>query len=213
MPNATNDFLPKDYEIPSTTNYMKLQDGVNRFRFLSKPIMGFEFWTTNTDGKRLPNRRRMGEVIKMSECEISPLTGKLENPAHFWAMVVWNYKDKAVQILELKQRTILEAIKGYIENDKWGSPIEYDITIKKSGANKETKYLTDHDPKEELDKDILKQYKDMKINLEALYDGLDPFKTTDEEIVEKGADNFDEFIKETEEGAKKEKEEAEKATK
>lgn len=174
---STNDFLPSGYEIPSTSNYMKLLEGVNTFRFLSKPIMGMEFWTTQPDGKRVPNRRRMGEPIKTSECEISPLTGKLENPQHFWAMVVWNYKAKQVQILELKQKTVLEAIKGYIDNPKWGSPTEYDINITKSGTGKETKYLTDHDPKEEIDKDILKQYKDLKINLEALFDGEDPFKT------------------------------------
>lgn len=185
MPNA-NDFLPEGYTIPSTSQYMKFENGVNTFRILAKPIMGMEFWTTKTDdkgvSKRFPNRKRMGETIKMSELEVNPESGKIDSPAHFWAMPVWNYKDKQIQILEIKQKTVLEAIKSYIDNPKWGSPTEYDITVTKTGEKLTTKYLVDHDPKEELDKEIAKQFKEMKINLEALFDGKDPFEQTGETL-------------------------------
>lgn len=185
MPNA-NDFLPEGYQIPSTSQYMKFESGVNTFRILDKPIMGMEFWTTKTDdkgvSKRFPNRKRMGETIKMSELEVNPESGKIDSPQHFWAMPVWNYKDKQIQILEIKQKTVLEAIKSYIDNPKWGSPTEYDITVTKTGEKLTTKYLVDHDPKEELDKEIAKQFKEMKINLEALFDGKDPFEQTGETL-------------------------------
>ena len=159
MPNA-NDFLPEGYTIPSTSQYMKFENGVNTFRILAKPIMGMEFWTTKTDdkgvSKRFPNRKRMGETIKMSELEVNPESGKIDSPAHFWAMPVWNYKEKNIQILEIKQTTVLEAIKSYIDNPKWGAPTEYDITVTKSGEILTTKYLADHDPKEALDKEVEK---------------------------------------------------------
>jgi hypothetical protein len=183
MTTQNDSFLPENYEIPSTSQYMKFKTGVNTFRVLDKPIMGMEFWKTKADGKRTPIRKHMGEVIQLSELEINPESGKLDNPAHFWAMPVWNYKDKQIQILEIKQKGILEAIKSYIDNPKWGSPTQYDITVTKSGEALTTKYLVDHDPKEELDKDIAKQYKGMKINLEALFDGQDPFQSSKPEEV------------------------------
>jgi len=182
MSNKDN-FLPEGYVIPSNSKYMKFKDGSNLFRVLDKPVMGMEFWNTKTDEngvtKRFPVRRHMDEKISVSELEINPKSGKLESPAHFWAMPVWNYDEKAIQILEIKQKTILEAIKGYSENPKWGSPTQYDISVKKSGTGMETKYLTDHDPKEEMDKNIVKEYQDMKINLEALFTGEDPFATSE----------------------------------
>lgn len=179
----TDSFLPEGYQIPSTSQYMKFENGVNTFRILDKPIMGMEFWVTKTDDKgvtkRYPERRRMGETIKMTELEINPESGKIDSPQHFWAMPVWNYKNKSVQILEIKQKTVLEAIKSYIDNPKWGSPTEYDITVSKSGEKLTTKYLVDHDPKEPIDKEIIKQYKDLGINLNALYEGKDPFEGTE----------------------------------
>jgi len=188
---AKNDFLPEGYEMPSNTLYMKFQEGINSFRVLDKPIVGMEYWKTKEDGKRVPIRKRMGERIEVNDLEINPKSGKIENPQHFWAMVVWNYKDKAIQILEIKQKTVLEAIKGYIDNPKWGSPTEYDINVTKSGSGLETKYLIDHDPKEELDADIKQQYKEMKININALFDGKDPFTTAPTEDLETEIEKMD----------------------
>lgn len=186
MENKTNDFLPTGYQIPSNSMYMKFESGINLFRVLDKPIIGMEFWTTTTDekgvSKRTPNRRKMGEVIKMTELEVNPESGKIDSPQHFWAMPVWNYKEKAVQILEIKQKTILEAIKSYIDNPKWGSPTDYDIMVTKSGEKLLTKYIVDHDPKEPVSKEIEKEYKDMNINLEALFEGKDPFEQVKEKV-------------------------------
>ena len=36
-----DNFLPIDYEVPEKAgNYMKFEDGINRFRILQKPIFG-----------------------------------------------------------------------------------------------------------------------------------------------------------------------------
>ena len=175
----TNDFLPEGYTVPSTSQYMKFLEGVNTFRILDKAIIGMEFWKTKEDGKRVPVRRKMNEPILKSELEVNPKTGEPESAKHFWAMPVWNYKDKQIQILEITQKTLQKAITGYSENPKWGNPTQYDITVTKKGTGKETEYLIDHDPKEPIDKEILKQYKEMNINLDALYKGENPFAEVD----------------------------------
>lgn len=207
MPEKDN-FLPEGYQIPSNSQYMKFENGVNTFRVLDKPIIGMEFWTSQTNDKgetkRVPNRRKMGEVIKMTELEVNPESGKIDAPQHFWAMPVWNYKEKSVQILEIKQKTVLEAIKSYIDNPKWGSPTQYDIVVTKSGEKLTTKYIVDHDPKEEISKEIVQEYKDMNINLEALFEGKDPFENSkkSEEKTETLEDAIEDMGKE--EKAKKE---------
>lgn len=176
MPQTTaNDFLPKDYTVPSTSKYMKFQDGTNVFRILAKPILGMEYWKTKADGTRYPVRKRMGVNIPMSDLELNPQTGKLDGAQHFWAMPVYNYQDKAIQILEIKQISVIKAIKSYIENPKWGNPTDYDISVSKSGSGLKTEYLVDHDPKEPVDPAIEKEFKEMYLNLEALFDGADPF--------------------------------------
>lgn len=171
----TNDFLPQGYSIPTTSKYMKFQNGVNIFRILDKPILGMEYWKT-VDGKRSPVRVGMNEPIKMSDLEIDSKTGKPEEVKHFWAMPVWNVNEKKIQILEITQKGIIKAIKSFIENPKWGNPIDYDITVTKSGSGMETEYLIDHDPKEPVSPEIMEQYKSTKIDLQALFRGEDPFK-------------------------------------
>ena len=90
-------FLPKEYESPATENkYMRLEQGDNSFRILSDAITGWELWTSEMiDGKevRKPNRFRDEESIPMALIDPEAM------PKHFWAMVVWNYQDKKVQIL------------------------------------------------------------------------------------------------------------------
>lgn len=175
----TNDFLPAGYKIPTTSKYFKFQEGLNTFRILDKAIVGMEFWQTKEDGGKKPIRRRMDEKILDSELQwrVNPATGEKEKEKakHFWAMPIWNYNTQLIQILEINQKGILESIKAFQDNPKWGNPVNYDITITKTGNGKESKYITDHDPKEELNKGIAEEYKSMFINLEALFTGEDPF--------------------------------------
>ena len=39
-------FLPDNYKIPTTSNYMKFAEGKNTFRVLSSAITGWEYFTT-----------------------------------------------------------------------------------------------------------------------------------------------------------------------
>lgn len=185
-----SDFFKKDenYSIPSTSGYMRFEEGENRFRILGSfaegtAIMGMEYWKT-IDGKRKPIRVKPGVSVPVSELEMNTF-GELDRPRYFWALPVWNYQEKRVQILEITQKTILSYIKKQAENPKWGDPREYDFTVTRGKENGKTVYTVTNDPKEELPSEIMEQYLAMSINLNALYEGKDPFEAqTDKETEE-----------------------------
>ena len=62
-----SDFLPSDYKIPTTSKYMKFKQGENRFRILTSPIIGWEYWV-NTEKGRKPVRKRSEERRVGKEC-------------------------------------------------------------------------------------------------------------------------------------------------
>lgn len=161
-------FLPNAYEIPaSPSNYMKFQPGLNRIRILSSAVVGYEYFTTENK----PVRSK--EAFEDMEPNNMKQGGKVKP---FWAFVVWNYQAKAVQILELTQKSIMTAIKSLVENPKWGSPFNYDIAITKTGEGMDTEYTTQGEPPiAEPSTEISIAYSLKKINLEKLFTGEDPF--------------------------------------
>lgn len=173
-----NDFFDKDYSIPTESNYMRFIQGENMFRALSSPIVGMEYWITDPENKkkRIPVRKHMGEIIPIDVLEENPKSGNLDAPKHFWAFVVYNYQDKRVQILEITQKGIQKAILALTKSKGWGSPKDYDICVTREGEGLETEYQVMPQPKSKLDEGILRLYKDMKIDLDQLFTGGDPFK-------------------------------------
>lgn len=162
-------FLPTDYEVPASTgNYMKFDKGENTFRVLSSAIIGWQGWIVK-DGKPAPARFHNDE-------KPTNLTAfKDGKVSHFWAFTVWNYKTKRIQILEVTQKTIQASMKAFVDNAKWGDPKGYDITISKSGDGLETEYSVMPNPHTKLDAEIEQFVKDTPVNLEALFEGADPF--------------------------------------
>lgn len=90
-------------------------------------------------------------------------------------MPVWNYESKQIQILEVTQKGIQKTIATLAKNTKWGTPVNFDILIEKTGEGLDTEYSVTPEPKEPLEESIKKAFADANINLEALYDGGDPF--------------------------------------
>ncbi len=161
-----SDFLPEGYVKPvSSGGFMKLQDGDNQFRILSKAITGYEYWTED----KKPVRSK-------TEFASTPNIKKDSKAKHFWAVVVWNYTTKAVEILEITQSTIMSAIENLMGDSDFGDPRGYDIKVTRSGQGIETEYSTIAKPPKETPADILMAYVDKKINLEALYENGNPFE-------------------------------------
>lgn len=170
-------FLPENYEVPKgKSNYFKFEQGQNKFRIVSKPIMGFEYWNTENKPVRL---REFPEDL--------PLDIRVENaddPAtqikHFWAMAIIDRVDGRIKTLEITQKSIMHDMKALFDNEDWGDPANYDITVTREGEKLETKYSVQPSPHKELTDEEKKLVTDTSVKLEALFDGGDPFETKEE---------------------------------
>jgi hypothetical protein len=171
-------FLDPNYKVPTTSNYMKLQEGANRFRVLSSAITGYEVWVTeNIDGKPVnkPVRQKdpfqtLPQNVKVNDYN------EPEKQKHFWAFVVFNYQDEKIQILELTQTGVQKAIKAIVSDEDWGDPKAFDIVVTGEGKGKDRRYQTTPKPHKPLDLTDDQANFAASINLEALYEGKDPFQ-------------------------------------
>lgn len=162
-------FPSEDYKIPSNSNFMKFVDGKNKFRVLSSAIVGYEYW--NTENKPIRSRTPFDEMPDDIKVEKDGKT----RINHFWAFVVWNYEEKRVQVLEVTQKTVMGAIKAYVDNEAWGDPQGYDFVVTRSGSGFDTEYQIIANPHSPVSEEIQKVHDAKIIHLEALYEGKDPF--------------------------------------
>lgn len=175
-------FMPEGYEVPNNNaggkylNPSKIENSV-KIRILGSftddtAIMGHEYWKTTDDGRK-PVRKRMGEKINVADIEED---GDLK---HFWALPVYNHDVGTVQVMAITQKSIMTAIKDLANDEDWGDPRQYDIKLIKTGEKLETRYSVQPVPARELSSDAKKVIQDTKINIQALFDGADPFEASD----------------------------------
>jgi hypothetical protein len=157
-------FLPENYQAPkSSNNYMKLQDGENKIRILTAPILGWEDWAENK-----PIRYRFDSKPSKSNDPKKPVR-------HFWAFIVWNYNEEKIQILQLTQATIRNNIEALDKDEDWGQPFFYDLKIIRKGEGVDTEYMVNPLPHKDLLPSIREEFASHPCNLEALFDNGDPF--------------------------------------
>lgn len=159
-------FLPDNYQAPRSSNYyMKLVEGENRIRIMSKPIFGWEDWKDNK-----PVRFRMDSKPAKSFDPKKPVK-------HFWAMVVFNYQEEQIQVLQITQASIRKSLEALCRDKDWGDPYAYDIKVMKTGEGVDTEYAVNPVPHKPVDEYIVKCYSERAIYLDALFDGADPFSS------------------------------------
>jgi hypothetical protein len=179
-----NNFLPKNYEMPETERrFMEFAEGQNTFRILAPAIVGYEWWEDTGNGDRVPVRVRTAEEVPQ---RVRNATDSRDKAKHFWAFPVYNYEAKAIQVLEIKQQTIMRAIDALVKSRKWGSPLGYDLIVEKvktGSRDLDVEYHVIPEPPSELDEGIAELSRQVPVNLEALYKGEDPFgvRENDEE--------------------------------
>lgn len=160
----TFNFLPEDYEAPKSGGlYMKLQKGENKIRILSKPILGWEDWIDNKPVRSVNKPEKSNDPQKPAK--------------HFWAMVVWNYSEEKIQILQVSQSGVQKGIESLSKDSDWGNPGKYDIKIIKTGEDKQTKYQVNPLPHKPIAAHIVKSYQERPCYLEALFVNEDPFSS------------------------------------
>lgn len=160
-------FLPDGYEAPSTaSSFMKLEQGESNFRILSPAVVGYEFWTNDT--KVIRSKEFPTETPNI---RVNTKTGKEDKVKHFWAFIVWNYAEEAVQILSIPQKTIQKDILNLVNDKDWGSPMDYDIKISRSGKELTTKYQVSPKPKKPVTEEITEELAKCDFDLEDMYFG------------------------------------------
>ncbi len=158
-------FLPEGYESPKSSSfYMKFQEGENKFRILSRPVMGWEDWKD-----KKPLRFQMHEKPVKSIDIKKPIK-------HFWSMIVWNYSEEEIQILHLTQSTIRKSLESLCADLDWGAPYFYDLKVIKSGEGIETEYVLNPLPHKPLHPMVEDRFQERRCNLDALFYNEDPFE-------------------------------------
>lgn len=167
--------LPQGYEPPKTgSGYYTLSNievgSKVKIRILSDFIVGKSVWG-DKDGKRVPTRARIGGTIPVSAIGVNQYTGEPERIKQFIAAVVWNYNEERIEVLESDKVTINSAIFELESEEDWGDSKNYDITISKKKVGDKTEYsiIPSNKKKFECPEDY------SKVNLDALFNGSDPF--------------------------------------
>lgn len=163
--SSDDDFVSDDAVSSGASSYMKLEAS-NKIRIISKPIIGWLEWID-----KIPTRYPIGEEPEASDDD--------NQPKKFFACVVIDRKDGLVKIMELTQQSIIKAIKTLSSNPDWGNPFTYDLNIAKTGEGMKTKYAVTPSPKKQLEKDATKAAAAKPCNLDALYEGEDPWDVTE----------------------------------
>ncbi len=174
-----NTFLPTNYKVPVSGNYMKLEDGDNELLVLDSVILGYLYW--NKEDKPVRLKERPAAIPEDIRYETDDQTGqsKPDKIKHFWAFPVWNVAGQCVQVLEITQKGIMGGLQALAQNEKWGDPIlNYSITISRKGQGFDTEYTVVPNPKEPVPAEILAAWDSVKaagFDITRLYDGGDPF--------------------------------------
>ena len=142
MTKDNNGFLPEDYTAPSKGEFMKLGEGNNNMRILSRPLIGKLYWVSPDGVVRERAKAEKGDKPYRIDYKSELPENVLDiHVKEFWMMKVWDYNSEAVKILEITQASILRPLNGFINDEKWGDPRGYDINLKREGSGMDTKYL------------------------------------------------------------------------
>lgn len=162
--------IPSDFEPQAnSSNYLRLTPGKHRIRILSGATAGYVWWIDTPDGGRKPER------IPLTK---NPPIEYAETLKKFLAFPVYNYEIGGVQIWEVSQSSIQRELKSLERDTDWGDLQTYDLEIERTGQDKlSTKYRVTPKPKALLSKEIEEAIK--LPNLDALYEGKDPFTSED----------------------------------
>lgn len=161
-------FIPEDYTAPTGGGgFTKLQNGDNRFRILSSPLM---LWVTWAD-KKVSRIKYLGTANKPAKPAVEGASVK-----HAWGLIVWNYTTEAIEVFELDKQAIIAALTTYANDADWGHPKEYDIIINKSGSGMDTEYKFIAKPAKPASDQIVDAFVANPVDLEQLLvEGGNPF--------------------------------------
>lgn len=163
-------FLPSGYVAPASGGFSKLEIGDNTFRIVTNPVLMWVAW----ENKVVTRTPYMLNGVVTQKPTVP--AGDNNSVSFTWALGVYNYKTKAVEVLDISQKGLQSAIEGYAGQDAWGHPSKYDIIINKTGTGKETKYSLRVNPPMPVSVDVSAAIADTPLDLnQLLVSGGNPF--------------------------------------
>lgn len=176
--NDREAFLGKNYSRPSSGgSFFQPEKGNTKVRILTPPVFGYVAWKREGDSK-LPVHIRLDEKF-----DFKPE----QSPKYFWGVLIWNFKENAIQLWVLSKATIISKLETLLENDEYGDPRGYNITVTRKGDGMDTEYDVVPSPKSELAEEIKKAMEETKLNPESIFTKKEIIGGTD------GPDNDDEI--------------------
>lgn len=173
-----SNWLPKGAETPKqNSNYMKLIEGEIKFRIVSEPVYGYEYWTNDKKPVRL-HEMPQGKPEDIRVEKDSSFSIK-----HFWAFKVLDREDGRVKIFEITQNGVKGQIEGLLQDEDWGDPTNYDIKIIGTGEGLNRRYTVTPCPAKPLTAEEESVVARTEIDLNALFEGKEPMKSDEKDEV------------------------------
>ena len=149
-------------------NLSKLE-GEKRLRYMGTGISGWYAWTTENKPVRWEMKpEELPENIKPD------MNGSLA-AKKFMAGIVWDYEESEFKILELTQISVMKQLAKYQTDDDYGDWADYDIKINREQKGDKISYTLLAAPPKAVKAEISKEFEKIECNLEALYEGKDPW--------------------------------------
>lgn len=165
--------IPDNYTMPVSNGgrFTKFEDGTSTdLRIIDSIVTGWQYF--NFDNKPVRSRHKWDKTPN----DIGESKYGAQPPKHIWVLTVFNHNTQQVEICTLSQVSIQRALLALELNPKWGSLLEYDITITKTKVSDKTEYAVTPNPKAELTEAVCQLIQDTgSINLDAYFASENPF--------------------------------------
>jgi hypothetical protein len=170
----TVDQVAKETSSGKYVNPSKLEESKeHRFRLFGTGVTGFEVWTVDNKPVRYatkPDDADLPPNVKVEESTGTPSVRR------FLAGLVYDYAAEDFKILQLTQKGLMNGLFKYMQDEDFGDPTDYDIKLTRKGSGLKTEYSLVAAPPKPVAKTIEAEYAELYCNLEALFEGKDPFE-------------------------------------
>ena len=181
--------MPTNYKLPSKAEqFVKLKTGENLVRVVSETLIeGYEiFGNDNRPIRKQVFRDANGDIEKacyFSQKEVDDLAlapdkeGKIKQPKYFWALKVWNYELRRIQVWVITQATILDKLKNIFTDPDYADCSKYDLKITKTGSTiNDTKYEIMAKKEKELPAEFWENVRLTTCVVDAIFEGKYPME-------------------------------------
>jgi hypothetical protein len=161
-----DNYTPPESSSEATGKYTRIKENeAVKLRILSDCLTGYVYWTNDN----MPVRSQV-------QFSATPNIREGDKCKHFWVFKVWNYTTKQIEVWEISQATIRDALWAYWKDDEYGDLRKFPIKVTRTGKALETKYQVIAGQIKPLDEEIAVASANTCVNLHALYEGANPFE-------------------------------------